>query len=121
MNKERLLNVAKALRESKNPRGFTMNVVHKCGTPACAIGHYAARRDLQEEIQLPSSRSDNGSLIIGVWGAAKLTGGWTRFVSDHFDIEPEQVDELFGFSGCGKARTAIQAAKYIERLVADAA
>lgn len=67
MNKERLLNVAKALRESTTPPDlFTMRfVMRECGTPACALGHYAARGDSAKEVatQLTAEVIDSSRLI----------------------------------------------------------
>lgn len=45
-NKERLMLVVRALREDPDPENFTMWKFSKCRTPACALGHYASRRDL---------------------------------------------------------------------------
>jgi len=121
MHKERLLLVAKALRESAQPDKFAMWTYHRCGTPACAVGHYAARRDLQDFMQLAVDR-DTGSLRFGVWGATKLANDYWDYnaaICSHFDITPDQREELFGADGCGDAETANQAARYIERFVAD--
>jgi hypothetical protein len=117
MNKERLLNVAKALRESPEPKAFTMVRVHTCGTPACALGHYAARRDLQQVFQL-SPTAEFGELTIGVWGATRSTNAWLDFVAHHFGITKDQAYRLFGGFGCDNAQTPIRAASYIERFVA---
>jgi hypothetical protein len=122
MNTERLLNVARALRESPTPEKFEMgNVTHACGTPACAIGHYIARQDLQQEFKpLPVD-----SIYMGSLGTAKIVIGEDVFdwenvrVREHFDITAREFEELFGPSGCGMAKTPIEAAEYIERFVAD--
>lgn len=126
--KKRLLNVAKALRESKRPSGFTMGhycwtgsegpdetgVRHPCGTPACALGHYAARGDLQKTFKLDPE-----------YGDVRLRGGeedlvWYNDgpVRTHFGLSGGEAYELFGGYGCGDAETAKQAARYIERFVA---
>ena len=110
MNKERLLNVAKACRESPNPSMFTMNRYgHNCGTPACALGHYAARGDLQDEFYLSSS----GCFV------AHGGGGVYMRTLEHFGITTDQEDELFGSEGCGCAETPEEAAKYIEQFVVE--
>lgn len=131
MNKQRLLNVAKACRESPNPEAFTMRKVHYCGTPACALGHYAARRDLQQMFQLPTREAldfnrDRGplqvylgscSIIVGAWGATSPSGALFVHAQHHFGITAAQAEDLFSSRGCGNARTPIEAAKYIERFV----
>jgi hypothetical protein len=126
MNKERLLNVAKALRESQHPDNFTMCTVHTCGTPACAIGHYASRRDLQQFLQLPTRHYETkaniyvgpNAMLIGAWGATRPTDGWGLDAQRHFEITEYQVEQLFGYDGCRGAKTANEAAEYIERFVA---
>lgn len=71
----RLLNVARALRESPNPKAFTMlRFVHGddsfsntvgsaadwCGTPACALGHYGSRTDLQKIVKIRPANVECG-------------------------------------------------------------
>lgn len=114
IKKRRLLNVAKACRESKHAADFTMERFgHVCGTPACALGNYAARRDLQDDFSLSkfgSLRERRHRHDIGINDEPVLK---------HFGITNDQSDQLFGQNGCGNAMTAIQAAKYIERFVAE--
>lgn len=126
IGKARLLNVAKALRESKNPDQFTMQVYgHSCGTPACALGHYAARQDLQSTYTL---REDGGLIA-----KDDSSRSWVPFTSigvqEHFDITKDETYELFSDNeafdddetptwGCGNAKTALEAAEYIEAFVA---
>ena len=126
MNKERLLNVAKALREAPNPTAFTMATFQECGTPACALGHYAARQDLQTAFELgeiwgivPRGQRDeygNRSMTLEYAGTE---------VCEHFGITHVQATELFADGGehtpvgCGNPNNAIEAAEYIERFVAE--
>ena len=110
MNKERLLNVAKALRESPNPDAFTMRTIaHPCGTPGCALGHYAARRDLQDAFNL-----DHAGYLTSISDESPF-----ETELKHFGISEEQEDELFGAWGCADAKTPLAAAEYIERFVAE--
>lgn len=112
MRFDRLLNVARALRESPNPDEFSMeHFGSSCGTPMCALGHYAARRDLQQEFLLSSS------------GALQTKYGKDVWFDDdqmvrHFGISEEMADRLFGAEGCGNAETALEAAEFVERFVA---
>lgn len=124
MNKERLLNVAKALRESPNPEQFSMKRhVNTCGTPACAFGHYAARADLQSEFSINTAEDPMRFECDGVYrlanGEAIPTGYDMREVREHFGLTPVQIDDLFCSSGCDGAKTPIEAAEYIERFVAE--
>lgn len=116
MNKERLLNVARALRESPNPTEFTMAVYgHNCNTPACALGHYAKRHDLQDAFDLDK------------YGWLTLRDGspcnyYSAPVLAHFGLTPSESSRLFAggddddgiHAGCGGAKTPIEAAEFIE-------
>ena len=106
--KKRLLNVAKALRESPAPERFSMEYyAHRdCGTPACALGHYAARRDIQRTFTIERD------------GAFGFDIEYEGQIGDHFGLFDEEVNELFGTFGCRDAKTPAQAARYIERFVA---
>ena len=123
MNKvqaRRLLNVARALREAPDPAKFSMHAYcdNTCGTPACALGHYAARGDLQRLLAIRVDPSDGRKL----WWMQLRDGDRTvshrsEAVLDHFGIDGYETDELFGGDGCGGAWTPKQAARYIERFV----
>lgn len=134
VHKRRLLNVARALRESEIPKAFTMRMyTHErdfaggcgcdqcvrecveriaalpsgttCRTPACALGHYYARPDLQR-----LGRIDDAGKIPYVYDDPP--------VLRHFGLTYAEATELFAGHGCGDARTPMQAAQYIERFVA---
>jgi hypothetical protein len=116
IHNKRLLNIAKALREDPDPDDFCMSsFTNQCGTPACALGHYADRRDLQDAFSL----SKEGYLTVLEDG---LVVEEIRYVTDfpitdHFNLSDEEADELFEIEGCGNAQTNIEAAEYIERFV----
>jgi hypothetical protein len=141
MNKERLLNVAKALRESPNPDHFDMRrYVNQCGTPACAFGHYAARDDLQDAFSINTTQDPNRWPHQGVYlraTAAEIHFGRPEVLS-HFDLAPWQLNELFGSADdyeedgdydelsvpsyarlARTCKTPGEAADYIERFVAQ--
>lgn len=134
MNEERLMNVARAARDVHELEAhFDMHTVHRCGTPACVLGHYVARRDLQEFFQLPIAGSEwirptrkewdwhwleTNSIATGVWGATRILYGWMSLVAHHFDITRVQADLLFSMNGCGGAKTALEAAVFIENFIA---
>lgn len=118
IHKKRLLNVARALRESKEPDKFTMDVFgHECGTPACALGHYASRRDLQDAFSLRALPGRTYSSLFLRGGRSTIGYDYPE-VARHFGVSKDEAKELFGFEGCGNAFTATNAAAYIERFVA---
>lgn len=129
MNKERLLNVAKALRETKFVAEFDMSRhVTECGTPACAFGNYAARYDLQDTFITFATTDRAAGILTRIDG--KYAGYTSDAVLDHFDITSEESNELFGSgrdrlddedSTYGRldrtCKTPEEAAAYIERFV----
>lgn len=126
MNKthiKRLRTVAAALDEADAipffRKTFTMRVwgfgfnherqnVPDCGTPACAMGHYAARTDLQRGFKLDSD------------GDVATTGHLKGYRVDfamrmHFGIDVNQHEKLFGHDGCNRAKRPKAAASYIRK------
>lgn len=91
-----------------------------CGTPACALGHYAARTDLQRIVKIAIVKDDDGAKYaeVQMFGTSDDMDFADERLLNHFGIEYDEMDELFNHDGCGGARTALQAAKYIEQFVA---
>lgn len=122
MNQEqakRLRDVARALREAPDPAQFDMGTFfHSCKSPACAAGHYALRPDLHggrvTVKQQPGSKYDYPSHTV-----PEIDGyNWFYGAREYFGLTRAGVDELFYEGGCGMARTAAEAADYIEAFVA---
>ncbi len=126
IHKKRLLNVAKALidearwRKKNPPRGpedmFTMGRYgNPCGSPACAIGTYASRRDLQRAFVLKV----DGEFGFDVFDAADLYISHEdgENICTHFGITSADADALFGGEGCGGAQTEHEAAAFIRAFV----
>lgn len=131
MNKELLLAVVRALREAPNPERFSMRAyVHEkrlwdldgkdlpedwCGTPACALGHLGARTDLQDVLRIRNGMlvykdpDTDGDLMPALYTDSQLTRA--------FDLDYEEMFDLFSEFGCDNAATATEAADYIEAFV----
>jgi len=136
INAKRLLNVAKALRESPSPKMFTMETFvygseddavlglntgpEFCGTPACALGHYGSRRDLQRlfkiEVATLEDAEDKAELV---YADTCPVGYDDTEVVRHFGISFDDCQKLFSPEGCGGAKSVKAAAKYIEKFVAS--
>jgi hypothetical protein len=117
---QRLLNVALALRESRRPDMFDMgSECHDCGTPACAIGHYAARRDLQDVFEIRALKFYSGKSYADLYIYGEVAGAWweEQPTCQYFGITPDEGTELFYVIGCDGAKTPTEAAEYIERFV----
>lgn len=115
VGERRLLKLADVLdladerhRAKKEPTYDQGQITHDCGTPACAIGHW-----------IPHSRRRLIFTKEGVLFHAENFGidGIRNAGHKEFRITYDQSDELFSSHGCGGARTAKQAAKYIRRFV----
>lgn len=112
MNKKQIKNVIRALKETPHKDRFDMaSWAHPCGTPACAIGNYAQRTDLQ----------DTFCLRAGDWGGMNLintvddtVAHLEDEVAEHFDLSEEEAEMLFGQQGCGGATTTEQAIEFLE-------
>lgn len=135
MNKERLLNVAKALRESPKPDHFTMSRYADCGTPACAFGHYAARTDLQSAFIFDPQRGGDYMPVRNARHPEESVNHGCDLVRIHFDITDAEASRLFGCESeaedliengapesaflCMCCGSANEAADWIERFVAE--
>ena len=107
----RLLRASQSVLESKEPRRFGMHeYFHWCGTPACVLGHYGSRRDLQRLL-----KRHGDSLVYVKTGAG--ADYYDITVHEHFGISSSEALELFSSQGCGRAKTPLQASKYIEKFV----
>lgn len=101
----KILDTADALhRKRKEPAYSQENWTHPCGTPACALGHYAAHTPSRWffEHGFPKIKAGIG----GSWAA-----------TEEFGLSDDNVAEIFSSRGCGGAKTAKQAAKYIRAFV----
>lgn len=83
-----------------------------CGTPACALGHYAVRKDLQRAFDLIPD-----GIIVRRGTRYEDAGFDTPYTREHFGLTKDEAYELFNGDGCGSARTADAAAEYIEGFV----
>lgn len=113
MNKERLRNVIRALRESPNPKEFSMLSWGRCcGTPVCAVGHYVFRKDLQDTyvLRIGEIYKTNGT---------RLGTDIFKELAGHFDLNMQEIMNLFGSGGCGQAETIEEATTYIEDFIAS--
>jgi len=115
---QRLLNVARAIREGSE---FDMSsFAHTCGTPSCAMGHYAARDDLQDDFII--AKTSPG--CHPEWWPMHLETGNSdgvdsKVLAEYFGLEAYEVCELFGIWGCDHARKdAAKAIAFIEAFVA---
>ena len=115
--KQRLLNVARALRESPAPESFNMRrELWDCKTPACAWGHYLLRSDLQSEFRLHSP--DIGRALHVPTGQVVCYAA--PHVQNHFGLDQQEHRNIFSaWVGCGDPRTPEEAAEYIEHFCAN--
>lgn len=116
-----VLSVADRRHEKKGEPGYSQHAAgHRCGTPACALGHWT---DHAKGRVLLTRRVCDGGRVYG--GDLVYTGFTTpsgeiheaRIAGTEFGLSFDEGNELFGGYGCGRAQTAKDAAAYIRRFV----
>jgi hypothetical protein len=116
---QNLRNVVRALRESKSPESFSMSAYgHGCGTPACALGHYAARPDLNGgRFSLSVDRNYDEAAVVSC-GELEYPVSYTDpEIRNEFGLRRSEALLLFGVLGCGEAKTATAAADFIDAFI----
>jgi len=116
--KQRLLNVVRALRESPEPHRFTMKSYSRCRTPACALGHYAFRTDLQDKFYLGEGLG-LGPVLHGRQCIQSGLSCNSTEIQEHFGLNASEAYCLFNTSGCDNAGNAIAAADYLEKFARE--
>ena len=108
---------ARHREDNGNYSGYDQNkIMHPCGSPACAWGHWFARNHERIGKEQPSlyrevpNRHDVLVPWMGIEGAEV-----------EFGLPESRVYELFASTGCGYATTGHEAAKYIRQFVANRA
>jgi hypothetical protein len=100
-------------RERQEPTYNQAAFVHPCGTPACAIGHWAAANPRRWRI------SSIGPIGLVEPRNSRPLGVFQEAVKEFaLDAHDYGWDELFSKDGCGSAKNGKQAAKYIRQYVA---
>lgn len=112
MNKDNFERLYRAIVEAQ--RLDMSRWADDCGTPACVLGHYAARIDLQSEFRIVVS-DEQGAYIVDSRG--KHIWHSCPSVREHFDISRVQAYHLFDLEGCDDADTPAEAAAYIRRFI----
>lgn len=148
MNKvqtKRLLNVAKSLRDAHKAKmkfdmgnyvfgqieaveendsheqsQFVNTEANFCGSPSCALGHFAARTDLQRVLKIAiHENTDFKYAQLELRSTNERADMLEEELLQYFGLNKEEMKELFSGVGCRNAKSAITAAKYIEKFVAS--
>jgi len=137
VNFDRLENLIVALRDAE-PRNFCMDSYASCGTPACVLGHYAARTDLQSDFKL--ALGAHGDLVLLNLQTGRPDDYWSLHCQEHFGLSWDETEELFvsaecsgcqghgcdeclcsgepsSLAGCGGAKTPSEAIAYIRAFI----
>lgn len=130
MNKQQLKNLKKlpkVLREEaarrdalgdKRKVGDSFNMHgfgnYSCNTPACVLGTYAYRKDVQDTFR--PLRCYYG-IDIKLKGCSEVVYHDGLEVQAHFGLDATQAEELFGTKGCGGADNEEDAARFIEGFI----
>lgn len=122
MNRENFEKLLQANREAP-AEAFDMNMFAgqptACGTPACLLGNYALRVDLQDAFAAHPGESeyDMGRVVNAKTGEVVYCDEYAML--DHFDITTRQAERLFDADGCNNAGTdRAKALAYVEHFMA---
>lgn len=105
-----ILSKADATHKKKSEPNYDQQFyAHECGTPACALGHWATANRRWVWLGLkydlfPRLRNNSH-------------GSTTEDAMEEFHLTEDEADELFEVDGCGNAQTAKEAARYIRAFV----
>lgn len=106
-----ILDVADAEHRKRGEPAYAQAIVtHACGSPACAIGHWAASNKRRWGVSLFGT---SVKLLKGPYAHDMFSS-----IEHEFDLSELEAEEIFESYGCGGAKTAKQAAKYIRKFVA---
>jgi hypothetical protein len=103
MNTKKLLMLADMLDRLK-PEEYDQITYGDCGTPCCALGHWARAHPANWQV-LPGLLLYREGPTLEVFSMGPLRGAMHEF-----DIDATQYGELFGAKGCGDARNNPQMA-----------
>lgn len=111
----KLLEVADERHRAKNEPAYKQHLlVHNCGSPGCAIGHYAAANKARGWAIKRDKTYREMRVVIKRKG---LLGICDPRVQKEFAISAAEASELFSATGCDGAPTASAAAAYIRMFV----
>ena len=103
-----ILDKADALHKKRGEPTYDQDrIVHPCGTPACAWGHWAHDQRVNAKRKMEKWYDDNLAAV----------REFALALARDEDGEVIEAEELFGGFGCDNAETAKQAAKYIRAFV----
>lgn len=108
-----ILDVADEEHRRKGEKTYNQGpLLNDCGTPSCALGHYVSY------VKRPGNSLilNDGFCELRIGG--ELVGVFGEEVQREFCINYDDAHELFDPKGCGAAKTAKQASKYIRKFVA---
>lgn len=117
--RQRLLNAAQSVLDYDHSEDevvpgeiYMGSYIKPCGAPACVLGHYCAREDLQDDFRVV------GRGIRGRYSPGDGLGFDSIEVRMHFGLRFDESHTLFGEYGCRNAKSAEQVSEYIRNFVA---
>ena len=117
INKQRLEKLLVALKGVK-PKDFDMNnYVHACGTPACVLGYFASRVDLQRKFVLAKNAQGYMTCQLRVQDHDYPVDYEDTQVLGYFGINREQAEYLFGGGYPNDGKTPAQMRRKIRKFI----
>lgn len=120
--RQRLLNAAQSVLDYDHSEDrivpgeiYMGSYIKPCGAPACVLGHYCAREDLQDDfsVRYRGIISRNANPNDNSLGFDSIE------VRRHFDLRFDESHAIFGEYGCRNARHPEQVSEFIRDFVAN--
>lgn len=108
--------VDKEHRARKEPTYDQSHYFHPCGTPSCALGHWAAAHPRRWRVRRSGY---DGRRLYPLLRGGNFADSHLSSVMHEFGLNSDDVDMLFGHQGCNKAKTGKQAARFIRKFIQD--
>ncbi len=118
---QNLMDAANLLWASSDATSFNMqHYINSCKTPACVLGHYASWKGQKFlEFILPKTLDTGNGVRPQYVEDGELVDYYDQRIADHFGIDTDDAEDLFGPNGCGDAETPWAAAAYIRQFIED--
>lgn len=110
------IRAAKFFKTLEGFRGYDQtSIMHPCGSPACAWGHYVVN-DKRRRQRLLAVAGDNvyHEEVINE-GAVQLPA--MTQAAEEFALTDDESNSLFDSYGCGNAKSGTEAARFIRNFV----
>lgn len=110
------IRAARAVKKLQGIRGYDQtSILHPCGSPACAWGHYVVNNKRRRQRILAVAGDDVYQEDVINEGPVKLPA--MMQATEEFALTDDESNSLFESYGCGNAKSGTEAARFIRNFV----